>query len=111
MVSPGDAERDYPAYALIQVRKLVRARKLLFAGSKVENDAANLGYTLADVCLCLERLHEDHFCKSIKYPDRKFWMDVYSCTYNKDEHTDRLYIKLALKDGFINVHLHSFHQA
>lgn len=77
MVSNDEQRRDYPRYALEEVRRLAARGKVNFASRKVDCDVQDLDYTLDEVCRCLAALAPEHFKESILYPDTAKWVDVY----------------------------------
>src|SRR5690606_19356470 len=65
-----------PDFSLEAVHRLARFKQVEFASSRVHNQLDGLGYSVEDVCDCLQALEEKHFSKSITY-DAGGWMDVY----------------------------------
>jgi motility quorum-sensing regulator/GCU-specific mRNA interferase toxin len=110
MVTDDEQRRDYPRYALEEVRRLADREKVHFATSKVDCSVQDLDYTLEEVCRCLSSLTLDHFKESILYPGEKKWLDVYLIDYRgPSREIDKLYIKLRIGPNALNVHLFSFH--
>lgn len=110
MVSSDEQRRDYPRYNLDEVCRLAGQGKINYAILKVEYNVQDLDYTLDEVCLCLRSLRPDDFKESILYPDADKWLDVYLVDLRGPTgDIDKLYVKLRVARGAINIHLHSFH--
>jgi len=102
--------RDEPVYDLERVRELAGKGRVVYAGSRVENDAENLGYEPDAVANCIASLQPEEFDESLLYSEEKFWQDVYKCRrVSPKGDTDDLYIKFKLTRNAITVVLQSFH--
>lgn len=109
--------RDTPVYDLDRVRELAGKGLVTFAGkkkeagTKVEQNAEDLGYSPDDVFACIASLQPGEFDESLLYPDEKFWQDVYKCRRTAPGgEVDDLYIKLKLTRNAVTVVLQSFHR-
>lgn len=111
MVNEGKESQDYAQYLLDEIRALAANQRVDYASTRVTQDVANLGYSLQEVCRCLESLQPQHFSHSERYSDTsRFWNDVYLCFWGAGtSDPDRLYIKLRLKTSATGILLISFH--
>jgi len=72
-----EERKDEPSYDLDQIKDLARAQDVHYAGTQVDEDTAQIGFELKDVCACLCRLTRAHFKESIRYAGMASWNDVY----------------------------------
>jgi hypothetical protein len=111
MVDPVLDKRDQPVYDLARIRELAGKGLVVAAGSKVENDAQNLGYDPDALNGCISSLQAEEFDHAVRYPGEKFWQDVYKIRRESPQGAiDDLYVKLKLTRNWVTVVLHSFHR-
>ena len=117
MVSQPADRRAEPVYDLDRVRELAGKGRVIFAGkkrdagTKVEQNAEDLGYSPDDVFACIASLQPEEFDESLLYPGEKFWQDVYKCRRTAPGgEVDELYLKLKLTRNALTVVLQSFHR-
>jgi len=111
MVPSQDEKSGVPAYSLDRIHALVRLKKLVYGGRKVQRDIVNLYYDLDDVCRCLLSLNACHFKESVRYADSGVCFDIYQVTCRgPDDKDDPLYIKLKLSRDCVVVVIGSFHR-
>jgi motility quorum-sensing regulator/GCU-specific mRNA interferase toxin len=111
MVPRQEEKSSIPAYSLDRIHELVRSKKLVYGGRKVQRDIVSLRYELDDVCRCLLSLNACHFKESVHYADSGVCFDVYRVTCRgRDDEDDPLYIKLKLNRDCIVLVIGSFHR-
>lgn len=111
MVNQGDERRNRPEYSLDRIRQLAKSGKVVFGSRRVELDCDNLGYSPEEIYECVASLEPDDFRQSVKYPNRRFWMDEYRLRWRSNSgHIDPLYFKLHLNRDVIIVILDSIHR-
>ena len=110
MVTKGDERRDRPEYSLDRIRQLAKSGKVVFGSRRVELDWQNLNYSPEEIHACIANLEPGDFRQSVKYHNRRFWMDEYRLRWRSSAgHLDSLYLKLHLNRDLIIVILDSFH--
>jgi hypothetical protein len=111
MVNEQAQHRTFPSYSLDRIHELARFRHVEYGSSRVTVDVENLGYSIDDICRCLEILQPGHFSHAERYGETDKWLDIYRCTYPSPSGAlDNLYIKLKLFKSCVSVVLHSFHR-
>lgn len=111
MVIGKDETRNDREYSLDRIRELAKSGCVRYLSTRVQQDIENLEFSPNDVHQCLERLEDRHYQKSIKYVDRKHWLDIYHITcQGQTDNQDNLYIKLKLNRDCIWIELASFHK-
>lgn len=91
-----------PIYNLSELHDLAEdPDRIVFHGREAHKSSLGLGYSLDDIARCIKSLAPTDFHKRLVYetgdPPTRF--DVYKSTFELNEqHTDYLYIKLALND-------------
>lgn len=113
MVTRELEKRPDPAYALVRVVELARngIDHVQYVG-RVLQDANNLGYAPHDLCQCLATLRTEDFHHAERYPNDRYWRDVYLLPsfVSPGGHRDNLYLKFMLKQSCLVVVLCSFHR-
>lgn len=98
-------------YSLARVHELAHRESVHYAGTRVQVDVANLGYSLEEVCICLSSLRPIDFSHSERYTPRGVWHDVYKLSWGLPGRVpDNLYVKFRMDDGVLVIELCSFHQ-
>jgi hypothetical protein len=100
-----------PHYDLEKIIVAAKQRNIVYGGRKVNQDIANLGYTLDEVSDCIAQLRPEHHQKIWVSDDNSSVFDVYIIRFSpKEGQIDSIYMKLRLlKNGQIQVGLGSFH--
>ena len=98
-------------YDLQAVILAAKAQKIIYGGRKVNQDVANLEYTINEVAACIQQLMPEHFEKVWTDTARSIKFDVYKIKFSpKKDVCDSIYIKLRLLDnGELYLSLGSFH--
>jgi hypothetical protein len=101
---------NLPYFNLDDIRRAALKQHIKYKGLKVPQDIKNLGYTFEEVSACIVALTLSDFYKTIEYPD-KTAHDVYIKDIRIEERTDKIYMKLRLREnGIIQiVEIGSFH--
>lgn len=97
-------------YDLEDVRQAAKSCRIQYHGRRVGVDIAELGYQLGDVAQCLAALTADEFHKTHVWNDLAF--DAYITRFARpgaEDEVDELYVKFALLDDCLMIHLGSFH--
>lgn len=112
MVISDPQKRNGKEYSLDAIHRLAARQKVVYGSPDVLRDTANFGYSLEEVCLCLQNLKEENYHESVHY-DRGGWHDVYKCRWPAPNQPaieiDHLYIKLKLNRDCITIVIASFH--
>lgn len=108
MVSDGDT-RDYPAYALEQVRALAE-KSAVVTTTNVEDCMEDLSYERDDLYALLGTLQPSDFHKSHWFEKYQQWFDAYLVSYTGPSgNTDILYIKFRLTSSCCAISVLRFH--
>jgi len=111
MVTQGDERRDSPKYSLNRIRQLAQSGQVVFGSRRVELDCHNLGYSPEEIHECIASLQPDDLRQSVRYSNRRFWMDEYRLRWRSNSgHLDPLYFKLHLNRDVIIVIVDSIHR-
>jgi hypothetical protein len=104
------ARRKSAEYLLQDVHLYAAREAVRYAGKRVGNDVDKIGYTLSDVCSCLQRLTTAQYQESIQYLDVASWHDVYLISEVGPDGSSRdLYIKFKFFGERLVLSLCSFH--
>jgi len=102
--------RNYARYALEGVKALASQRHVAYRFPNVQQQVANLGLGLEDVCHLLEHLTPDQFKESVLYADSPQWHDVYLVPAGPVAGLDgELYVKFHLSPSRTWLNLCSCH--
>lgn len=98
-------------YSLARVSELAARESVHYASTRVQNDVANLGYGLAEVCACLSSLSSNDLSHSERYRRGGAWHDVYKISWSLPGRVpDDLYIKFRMDGDLLVIDLCSFHR-
>ena len=100
-----------PHYDLEKIIVAAKQKNIIYGGRKINQDIANLGYTLDEVSNCIAQLRPEHHQKIWTNDDNTCIFDVYIINFSpRESQTDSIYMKLRLlENGQIQVGLGSFH--
>ena len=87
-----------PFFDLDKIREAASYHRIKYKGFKVAQDIKNLGYTFEEISACIVSLTSADFHKTIEYPDQ-IAHDIYIKYFIRDEQTDRIYMKLRLREN------------
>jgi hypothetical protein len=93
-------------FDLEAIRNAALQKNIRYKGRKVSQDVTNLGYTLDDVSDCISALTTNDFKKTESYFESEAIFDVYIKNFQRKEQSpDRIYMKLRLLEGEVQVDL------
>ena len=100
-----------PHYDIDKIIVAAKQKNIIYGGRKINQDIANLGYTLDEVSNCIAQLRPEHHQKIWTSDDNAHIFDVYIINFSpRESQTDLIYMKLRLlANGQIQVGLGSFH--